>query len=107
MAVTIKVIVHTDFVAHFLFGDQLVLHIHGELGVVADADLGHARHGAGIRSGQRDLVLASLVQFIQQRLVAIALAFDGRDLLRKFAIVATRAIAVTQCRFAFNRGTPQ
>jgi hypothetical protein len=59
------------------------------------ADLRHARHGAGIGIGQRDLVLAGLVQFIQQCLVAIALAFDGCDLLSKFATAGTTATTLS------------
>jgi hypothetical protein len=81
-------------IADLVLGDQLVLHINRKLGVVADADLGHARHGTGIRIGQRDLVLAGLVQFIKQRLVAIPLAFDRCDLFREFAIADVRAVPI-------------
>ncbi|MNV53913.1 hypothetical protein D3C71_1460780 [compost metagenome] len=54
-----------NLVVDLLFGDQLVLHINGELDVVADADLRHACHCTGIWIGQRDLVLTGVVQFIQ------------------------------------------
>ena len=57
-----------------------------KLDVVTDTDLGHTRHGAGIRIGQPDLFLAGLVQFIRQRL--IPLAFDRGYLFREIAIAA-------------------
>jgi hypothetical protein len=71
-----------------------VLHINRELDVVADADLRHTCHGTGIRIGQRDLVLAGAIQLVQQRLVAIPLALDRRDLFREFAIAATGAATI-------------
>ena len=60
-------------VADFLFDDQLVLHIHGKLDVVAHAYLGHARHRPAVRIGQPDLILAAAFQFIQHALVALTL----------------------------------
>lgn len=87
-----------NLVALLLLGDKRVLHIDGELDVVADTDLGHTRHGAGIRIGQRYLVLAAAVQLVQQRLVAISLAFDRRDLPRHAAartVAAGRLLLVS------------
>ena len=40
-----------DRVAHRLIGNQLVLHVDGELDVVADPHFGHARHRAGVWIG--------------------------------------------------------
>ena len=47
-----------DLVGHRLFDDQLVLRVDRHLNVVADADLRMRGHGAAVRIGQRDLVLA-------------------------------------------------
>ena len=72
-----------------------MLRIHGKLDIIADADLGHARHGAGIRIGQRYLVPAGAVQFLQHSLVAGAFIPDRRDLLRELAAGTAAAAANT------------
>gem|GEM_PF-4451995 len=74
-----------DLVANLLLGDHLVLRVHSKLDVIADADFGRARHGAGVRIGQRDLVFAAAIQFLQHSRVPGALVPDRRDLLGELA----------------------
>ena len=78
---------------HRLLGDQLVLHVNGELDVVADAHLGHARHRAGIRIGERDLLGAGALHLAQQRLLPVTLALDGCNLLGQLAVTPTGTAA--------------
>jgi hypothetical protein len=80
-------------VADLLFGDQLMFRIHSKLDVAADADLGNARHGAGVRVCQRDLVITAAIQFLQRGLVPGALAPDRRDLLGQLTVTTARAAA--------------
>ena len=82
-----------NLVAHFLLGDQLVLHVYGELNVVADADLGHGRHGPGIRIGERDLVRPGALQLGEHLFVAVPFAPDRGDLLGQLTVASARMVA--------------
>jgi hypothetical protein len=57
-----------------LLGNRLVLHVHGKLDVVTDAEFGHARHGVGICIGQRDPIFAYAIQFIKPRFMMLLFA---------------------------------
>jgi hypothetical protein len=83
-------------VGHLLLSDQLVLGVDRELDIVAHADLGHARHGASIRIGQRDLVFASPVELVEKHFVPLTPPPDCGDLLGQ-PVVTTDVSAV--CRF--------
>src|ERR1700729_2299555 len=70
-----------DLVGHRLLDDQLVLRVDRHLNVIPDGDLGVGGHGAAVRIGPRDLVLAGSLELSQHRLVAAALLAQRRDLL--------------------------
>jgi hypothetical protein len=57
-----------------------LLYVHSKLHAVTNAHLSHTHHGAAVGVGERYLILAGTIQFIEQRLVAVALALDRRDL---------------------------
>jgi hypothetical protein len=58
------------------------LRVDRHLNVVADADLSVGGHGAAVRIGQRDLVLAGSVELGQHRLVTAAL-FSAASIFRR------------------------
>jgi hypothetical protein len=94
-----------------LLSDQLVLHVDGELDVVANPDLGHACHRAGIRVCERNLLGACALQFGEERLLPVALTLDGCDLLGQLLATptgtATRRVVVVGISliepFSYNR----
>ena len=67
-----------------------MLHVDGELDVVANPDFGRTRHRAGVRIGQRDLIGAGAIQFGEHLLMTIALTLNGGDLLGQFVVTAAR-----------------
>src|SRR3954454_19290738 len=73
---------HVDnLIADILLDEQLVLGINRDLDVVAHGDTGMCRHGAAIGVSERDLVLASSVQFGEKHRVSLTPLTKGRDLL--------------------------
>src|SRR3954471_11699381 len=70
-----------NLIADILLDEQLVLGINRDLDVVAHGDTGMCRHGAAVGVSQRNLVLASSVQFGQKHRVSLTPLTKGRDLL--------------------------
>ena len=70
-----------------------MLHIHGDLDVGAHAHLGHPCHSSAAGICERDLILAGAVQLVQERLVALTLAPDSRDLLSQSGVCMSGAFA--------------
>ena len=68
-------------VGDLLLDDQLVLGIDGDLHVVAHRNMRMRRHRSAVGVGERDLALASLVQFRQQVFVPFTPPPNRGDLL--------------------------
>ena len=99
---------HVDHLAvDLLLDDQLVRCVDGELHVGAHAHLGHPRHGPTVGIGERDLLLASAVQLLQQRPVALARASDRRDPLGPPEVLMAGASADLVAFVGPWRGVPR
>src|SRR4051812_6624385 len=75
-----------NLIADILLDEQLVLGINRDLDVVAHGDTGMCRHGAAVGVSERDLVLASSVQFGEKHRVSLTPLTKGRDLLGERAV---------------------